>query len=151
MELSFIGGGVAAPKGFTANGIHCGIRKNKEKKDLALIYCEKDCDAAAVYTQNLVCGAPITVTRENISDGKARAIVCNSGIANTCNADGVEKAEEMCKITADALGISKSDIVVINREEYINLLNFHLIEKEFSIPIYIPEYLTFKEFNKFYK
>ena len=56
MELSFIGGGVAAPKGFTANGIHCGIRKNKEKKDLALIYCEKDCDAAAVYTQNLVCG-----------------------------------------------------------------------------------------------
>lgn len=112
MELSFIGGGVAAPKGFTANGIHCGIRKNKEKKDLALIYCEKDCDAAAVYTQNLVCGAPITVTRENISDGKARAIVCNSGIANTCNADGVEKAEEMCKITADALGISKSDIVV---------------------------------------
>lgn len=59
-----------------------------------------------------MCGAPITVTRENISDGKARAIVCNSGIANTCNADGVEKAEEMCKITADALGISKSDIVV---------------------------------------
>lgn len=112
MELSFIGGGVAAPKGFTANGIHCGIRKNKEKKDLALIYCEKNCDAAAVYTQNLVCGAPITVTRENISDGKARAIVCNSGIANTCNADGVEKAEKMCKITADALGISKSDIVV---------------------------------------
>lgn len=112
MDIKFIDGGVTAPKGFKANGIHCGIRKNKEKKDLALIVCEKECDAAAVYTQNLVCGAPITVTRENIRDGKARAIVCNSGIANTCNADGIKKAEMMCEITAKELGISKTDIVV---------------------------------------
>ena len=81
-------------------------------QDLALIFCEKECDTAAVYTQNLVCGAPITVTKNNISDGKARAVVCNSGIANTCNADGIEKAEGMCEITANALGISKSDIIV---------------------------------------
>lgn len=112
MDIKFTDGGVTAPKGFTANGIHCGIRKSKDKKDLALIICEKECDTAAVYTQNLVCGAPITVTKNNISDGKARAVVCNSGIANTCNADGIEKAEGMCEITANALGISKSDIIV---------------------------------------
>ena len=112
MDIKFTDGGVTAPKGFTANGIHCGIRKSKDKKDLALIFCEKECDTAAVYTQNLVCGAPITVTKNNISDGKARAVVCNSGIANTCNADGIEKAEGMCEIAANALGISKSDIIV---------------------------------------
>lgn len=112
MDIKFTDGGVTVPKGFTANGIHCGIRKRKDKKDLALIFCEKECDTAAVYTQNLVCGAPITVTKNNISDGKARAVVCNSGIANTCNADGIEKAEGMCEITANALGISKSDIIV---------------------------------------
>ena len=112
MDIKFTDGGVTATKGFTANGIHCGIRKSKDKKDLALIFCEKECDTAAVYTQNLVCGAPITVTKNNISDGKARAVVCNSGIANTCNADGIEKAEGMCEITANALGISKSDIIV---------------------------------------
>lgn len=112
MDIKFTDGGVTAPKGFTANGIHCGIRKSKDKKDLALIFCEKECDTAAVYTQNLVCGAPITVTKNNISNGKARAVVCNSGIANTCNADGIEKAEGMCEITANALGISKSDIIV---------------------------------------
>ena len=112
MDIKFTDGGVTAPKGFTANGIHCGIRKSKDKKDLALIFCEKECDTAAVYTQNLVCGAPITVTKNNIGDGKARAVVCNSGIANTCNADGIEKAEGMCEITANALGISKSDIIV---------------------------------------
>lgn len=112
MDIKFTDGGVTAPKGFTANGIHCGIRKSKDKKDLALIFCKKECDTAAVYTQNLVCGAPITVTKNNISDGKARAVVCNSGIANTCNADGIEKAEGMCEITANALGISKSDIIV---------------------------------------
>lgn len=112
MDIKFTDGGVTTPKGFTANGIHCGIRKSKDKKDLALIFCEKECDTAAVYTQNLVCGAPITVTKNNISDGKARAVVCNSGIANTCNADGIEKAEGMCEITANALGISKSDIIV---------------------------------------
>ena len=105
-------GGVTAPKGFRANGIHCGIRKNKEKKDLMLIVSDVLCDAAAVYTQNLVCGAPITVTRENLKNGKARAVICNSGIANTCNADGVEKAEAMCALTEQYTGIPASDVVV---------------------------------------
>lgn len=105
-------GGVTAPKGFLANGIHCGIRKNKDKKDLMLIVSDVLCDAAAVYTQNLVCGAPVTVTRENLKNGKARAVICNSGIANTCNADGVEKAEAMCALTEQYTGIPANDVVV---------------------------------------
>ncbi len=110
--VEFINGGVTAPKGFKASGIHCGIRKNKTKKDLALIVADTECDAAAVYTQNLVYGAPITVTRNNIADGKARAVICNSGIANTCNADGVEKAELMCSLAAEATGFKATDFVV---------------------------------------
>lgn len=105
-------GGVTSPKGFKANGIHCGIRKNKDKKDLMLLVSEKECDAAAVYTKNLVYGAPITVTRKNLENGKARAVICNSGIANTCNADGVEKAQAMCDLAAKVLGISASDVIV---------------------------------------
>lgn len=103
---------VSAPKGFKATGVHCGIRKNKTKKDLALIYCDKVCNAAAVYTQNLVKGAPITVTKENLKNSKAQAIICNSGNANTCNADGLEKAQKMCSLTAEALKINSKDIIV---------------------------------------
>lgn len=105
-------GGVTSPKGFKANGIHCGIRKNKDKKDLMLILSEKECDAAAVYTKNLVYGAPITVTRKNLANGKAQAVICNSGIANTCNADGVEKAQAMCDLAAEYTGVSADDVIV---------------------------------------
>ncbi len=105
-------GGVTSPKGFKANGIHCGIRKNKDKKDLMLILSEQECDAAAVYTKNLVYGAPITVTRKNLENGKARAVICNSGIANTCNADGVEKAQAMCDLAAEYTGVSADDVIV---------------------------------------
>lgn len=105
-------GGVTSPKGFQANGIHCGIRKNKDKKDLMLILSETECDAAAVYTKNLVYGAPITVTRKNLANGKARAVICNSGIANTCNADGVEKAQAMCDLAAEYTGVSPNDVIV---------------------------------------
>ncbi|MBR3815931.1 MAG: bifunctional ornithine acetyltransferase/N-acetylglutamate synthase [Clostridia bacterium] len=110
--MTYINGGVTAAKGFTASGIHCGIRKNQTKKDLAMIKSDVRCNAAAVYTQNKVYGAPITVTRENISDGFAQAVIVNSGNANTCNADGVEKAEMMCDIAAKALGVDKTDIIV---------------------------------------
>ncbi len=105
-------GGVCAPKGFVANGVHCGIRKNKSKKDLALIYSETRASAAAVYTTNKVKGAPLAVTKNNISDGYARAVICNSGNANTCNANGIEIAEETCKLLASEMGISPSDVVV---------------------------------------
>ncbi|MBR3975607.1 MAG: bifunctional ornithine acetyltransferase/N-acetylglutamate synthase [Clostridia bacterium] len=110
--MDIINGGVCAAKGFTANGIHCGIRKNRTKRDIALIKSEVRANAAAVYTTNLVKGAPLTVTKNNISDGKAQAVICNSGNANTCNADGIEKAQEMCRITARELGIDEKDIVV---------------------------------------
>ena len=89
--MKMIEGGVTAAQGFVAGGIHCGVRKNKSKPDLAMIYSEKPCAAAAVYTQNLVKGAPILVTQKNIADGAAKAVICNSGNANTCNADGEEK------------------------------------------------------------
>ena len=107
-----IKGGVCAPLGFKANGIHCGIRKNKTKEDLALVFAECDCAAAAVYTTNKVKGAPIAVTKENIANGYARAIICNSGNANTCNADGVQKARRMCELAAQATGISPEQVIV---------------------------------------
>ena len=107
-----INGGVCAAKGFTANGIHCGIRKNKTKRDLALIYSEVPASAAAVYTQNLVKGAPLTVTKSHISDGRAQAMICNSGNANTCNANGIEIAEQMSELLAKELKISAKDVIV---------------------------------------
>ena len=110
MEL--INGGICAAKGFTAGGIHCGIRKNKTKRDLALIFSEKKASAAAVYTTNLVKGAPLAVTKMHLMDGKAQAVICNSGNANTCNADGIEVAQKMAELTAEELGINKEDIVV---------------------------------------
>ncbi len=110
--MEFIQGGVTAAKGFSASGIHCGIRKNKTKPDLALILSDRECAAAGVYTRNLVKGAPITVTKRNIADGRARAIICNSGIANTCAPDGIEKAEAMCRVAASALGLEPEDMVV---------------------------------------
>lgn len=110
--MKIINGGVCAAKGFYANGIHCGIRKNKSKKDLALIYSETISNAAAVYTTNLVKGAPLIVTKNNISDGKAQAIICNSGNANTCNANGIDIAEQMCELLADSMKIAASDVVV---------------------------------------
>ena len=105
-------GGVCAAKGFTANGVHCGIRKNKTKRDLALIYSESVASAAAVYTQNLVKGAPLTVTKNNIQNGKAQAVICNSGNANTCNANGIEIATQTCELIAKELGICPTDVVV---------------------------------------
>lgn len=110
--MEIIGGGVCAAKGFKANGIHCGIRKNKTKRDIALIVSEKTANAAAVYTTNLVKGAPLLVTKEHLADGKAKAVICNSGNANTCNADGIEKAEAMSEIAANALGIKADDVVI---------------------------------------
>ena len=110
--MNIISGGVCAAKGFKANGIHCGIRKNKSKRDLSLIFSEKKANTAAVYTTNLVKGAPLTVTKKHIADGFAQAVICNSGNANTCNANGIEIAEQMSDLLANEMGISASDIVV---------------------------------------
>ena len=110
--MKHIGGGVCAAKGFTAGGVHCGVRRNHEKKDLALIVSQVRAACACVYTTNLVKGAPIAVTKKNVADGYARAVICNSGNANTCNPGGEAVAEEMCRLTGEALGIDPADIVV---------------------------------------
>ena len=110
--MKLISGGVCAAKGYKANGIHCGIRKNHSKKDLALIVSDVPASAAAVYTTNLVKGAPLTVTKANIADGIAQAVICNSGNANTCNYNGIEIAEEMCGLVAEHTGICARNVVV---------------------------------------
>lgn len=110
--MKIIEGGICAAKGFTASGIYCGIRKNKSKKDLALILSETKAATAAVYTTNLVKGAPLTVTKNHISDGYAQAVICNSGNANTCNANGIEIAEAMSVLVAEKTGVDAKDVVV---------------------------------------
>ncbi|MEG2688618.1 MAG: bifunctional glutamate N-acetyltransferase/amino-acid acetyltransferase ArgJ, partial [Clostridia bacterium] len=107
-----IEGGICASKGFRANGVHCGIRKSKTKKDLALVVCDTLCNAASVYTQNKVKGAPILVTKRNLADGYAQAIICNSGNANTCNFDGEEKAQMMCDLVEKYASVASNNVVV---------------------------------------
>lgn len=107
-------GGVCAARGFSANGLNCGLNDNKEKNDLALIYSEVVCKAAAVYTTNKVKGAPILVTKRNLekTGNLARAVIANSKNANTCNADGEEKAARMCQLAANELGIRSEEVIV---------------------------------------
>ena len=120
-------GGVTTPKGFLASGIHCGIRRNQAKKDLALITTETRCPAAAVYTTNLVKGAPIHITKQNIRDGYAQAMICNSGNANTCNADGEKKALLTCQELAQQLNISAEDIIIASTGVIGQSLNINAI------------------------
>ncbi len=119
----YIEGGVCAAKGFKASGVYCGIKKPADgegnplankKNDIALIVSDVMCNAAAVYTQNKVKGAPILVTKKNLAKtgGKARAVIVNSKNANTCNADGEQKAEMMCELTAKALDIKPEEVIV---------------------------------------
>ncbi len=124
-----IEGGVCAPKGFKASGIYAGIRKNKTKKDLALIYSEVLASAASVYTTNLVYGAPITVTKNNLENNIAQAIICNSGNANTCNANGVEIALKTCELLANSLKINKNDIIIASTGVIGQQMNIEPFEK----------------------
>lgn len=111
--MNEIKGGVCAPKGFQASGVHAGIRyKEKDRKDLALIVSDKICAAAAVYTQNKVKGAPIAVTKKHLSDGRAKAMICNSGNANTCAPDGEAIAKQTCQLAAEQLGIQAEDVII---------------------------------------
>lgn len=114
MDIKILDGGtVTSAQGFTAGGVCASIKpSNKTKRDLALIYCEKPCTAAAVFTKNLVKSSTITVTQKHLENGVARAVIVNSGNANTCNPDGVEKAEKMCALAAQELGIDENDVIV---------------------------------------
>lgn len=109
--MEYITGGVCAPKGFVAGGVNCGIR-GKEKRDLALIVSRRIASAAGVYTQNLVKGAPVTVTQAHLADGYARAVIANSGNANTCNPNGISIAEGMCELVETFTGVKQSDVIV---------------------------------------
>ena len=146
--MKIISGGVTAAKGFTANGIHCGIRKNKTKRDLSLILSEKKANVAAVYTTNLVKGAPLTVTKNHIADGFASAVICNSGNANTCNANGIEIAEQMSDLLACELGIAPEDVVVastgvIGMQMYFSICFIGVIYSKCSTPYFCTFFLTF--------
>ena len=110
--MKIVSGGVCAAKGFTASGVHCGVRKSRAKKDLALIASAVPASAAAVYTTNLVKGAPLVLTKQHLADGRAQAVICNSGNANTCNANGLEIARQMSELAAAALGIAAEDVAV---------------------------------------
>ncbi|MCH5298857.1 MAG: bifunctional glutamate N-acetyltransferase/amino-acid acetyltransferase ArgJ [Ruminococcus sp.] len=141
----FINGGVTAPQGFTAQGICAGVKAATNaaitgstvpqelplngKRDLALIYCDTLCNAAAVFTKNLVKSDTITVTKNHLKNGKAQAVIVNSGNANTCNADSVEKAERMCKIASDVLGVNAEDVIVASTGVIGEILPIEPIEK----------------------
>ena len=141
MDIKLISGGVCAAGGFKAAGVHCGIRKNKTKKDLAFIVSDTLCNAAAVYTTNLVKGAPLTVTKNHIANGKAQAVICNSGNANTCNANGIEIAEQMSELVEKATGINASDVVVASTGVIGQPLNITPIAE--GIPV-LSENLSYK-------
>ena len=116
----YIEGGVCAAAGFSANGCHCGLDANPNKNDLGIVYSETLCNTAAVYTTNKVKGAPIIVTKKNLdaTGGKAHAVIVNSKNANTCNADGEEKAWQMCELTAQQLRITPEEVIVASTGAY---------------------------------
>ncbi|MCL2532349.1 MAG: bifunctional ornithine acetyltransferase/N-acetylglutamate synthase [Oscillospiraceae bacterium] len=110
--MQSISGGVCAAKGYTTNGVLCRIKPTRSTPDLALIVSETPANAAAIYTQNLVQGAPITVTKSHLQNGKAQAVIVNSGNANTCNADGIAVAQRMCELVQEHVGIAGGDVIV---------------------------------------
>ena len=128
MNMKQIEGGVCAAAGFKAAGVHCGIRKNQTKRDLGLIVSDCKASAAAVYTTNLVKGAPLLVTKEHLADGTAQAILCNSGNANTCNADGPQIANAMCQLAADQLGLAPEDVAIASTGVIGQPLNLEVIQ-----------------------
>lgn len=138
----YIDGGVCASKGFKASGIYCGIKTadganetemndKNNKNDLCLVVSDKICSAAAVYTTNKVKGSPIVVTKSNLekTGGKAIAVIANSKNANTCNADGVEKAERMCQLAAGVLDIKPEQVIVASTGVIGQILPIKPIEK----------------------
>lgn len=125
-----IAGGVTAPLGFTAGGVHCGVKKGSspEKLDLAMILSERDCAAAAVFTMNRVKAAPIYVTMANLENGTARGVIANSGNANACTPEGHEHAQRMCAAAAQAVGLKAEDFVVASTGVIGQSLNIAAIE-----------------------
>ena len=127
--LNFIEGGVCAAQGFRAAGIHVGVKTHAAwKKDVALIVSDVDCAAAAVFTKNVVKAAPIHVDKAHLADGKARAIIANSGNANACAPHGEENAEKMCAAAAKAIGCKAEDVLVSSTGVIGQTINIQAIE-----------------------
>jgi glutamate N-acetyltransferase/amino-acid N-acetyltransferase len=111
--MKTISGGVCAPKGFKAGGIWCGIKASSKKKDLALIYSEKSCAAAAMFTTNRVKAASVLVSQKHIAGGKLHAVIANSGNANACTGEaGLAAARRMAEFAADEFAISPETVAV---------------------------------------
>ena len=127
--LKFIDGGVCAAQGFKAAGIHVGVKTHANwKKDVALIVSDVDCAASAVFTKNVVKAAPIHVDKKHLADGKARAIIANSGNANACAPHGEENAIKMCQAAAKAIGCKAEDVLVSSTGVIGQTLNVQVIE-----------------------
>ncbi|MEE8369390.1 MAG: bifunctional glutamate N-acetyltransferase/amino-acid acetyltransferase ArgJ [Dehalococcoidia bacterium] len=106
-------GGVTTPSGFLAGGVWAGIRADSRKLDLGLLYSEKPCTAAGVYTSNRVKAAPLLVTQKHLSGGGARAVIANSGIANAATGQqGIQDAVEMAGLASGKLNVDPYDVVV---------------------------------------
>lgn len=146
MDINKIGGGICAPQGFMAAGVHCGFRKNKDKKDLGIVVSDKMCKVAAVFTQNKVKGAPILVDKEHIKDGNIKAIICNSGNANTCASNGMEIANRTCELLAKELGIKPGDVFVSSTGVIGEPMNISTFEE--GIPRVVKE-LSYTGSNDF--
>ena len=131
-EITFIAGGATAAQGFSATGEHMGIRRNRTRRDVALIVSEVPANAACVYTQNLVKGAPILVTQKHVENGIAQAVICNSGNANTCNANGVEIAEGMCALVEKYIGVKSEDVIVASTGVIGQPMTLEPFEKNFG-------------------
>ncbi len=128
--LNFIEGGVCAAQGFQAAGIHVGVKTHANwKKDVALIVSDVDCAAAAVFTKNVVKAAPIHVDKAHLADGRARAIIANSGNANACAPHGEENAEKMCAAAAKAIGCAPEDVLVSSTGVIGQTLNIQVIQE----------------------
>lgn len=111
--MNIIDGGVTKVKGIKGQGIHAGFKK--EKLDFMIIYSEKLCNAAGVFTKNKAAAAPVIVDRDFLSDGKAQAIVCNSGFANACTGqEGINYALFTADYTSGKLGITKENCLVFS-------------------------------------
>ena len=144
-DFKFINGSVTSPLGFTANGVCAGIKAatnatqaaqanepllpKSGKRDLAVIYCERPCTAAALFTKNLVKSDTIYLTQAHLANGTAQAVIVNSGNANACNPDGMEKAEAMGRLAAQALGIDENDVIVASTGIIGQALPIEPIEK----------------------
>ena len=131
-EITFIAGGATAAQGFSATGEHMGIRRNRTRRDVALIVSEVPANAACVYTLNLVKGAPILVTQKHVENGIAQAVICNSGNANTCNANGVEIAEGMCALVEKYIGVKAEDVIVASTGVIGQPMTLEPFEKNFG-------------------